>query len=233
MRVMETTVYRFDELSDRAKERARDWFREGALDYDWWDSIYEDAATCGEILGINLRQKPVKTMGGSTRYEPAIYFSGFYTQGAGARMEADYEYPKGKDKSPAWRIKDHAPPKWIDKQTGEEQHNKGNAELARIADALQDIQRRNFYGISARVRFGHGHGEHEMNTTVEVFKTINGDDREVDQDTDEAVRELMRDFMRWIYRQLEAEYEYRMSDEAVDEDIRANEYEFEEDGSRA
>lgn len=39
--------------------------------------------------------------------------------------------------------------------------------------------------------------------------------------------------MRWIYRSLEAEYEYRQSDAVVDEDIRANEYEFTEGGERA
>jgi hypothetical protein len=43
MRKVETRLYQFDELSDEAKERAREWYRNGALDYDWWDSTYEDA----------------------------------------------------------------------------------------------------------------------------------------------------------------------------------------------
>lgn len=47
MKIIQTTVYTFDELSDKAKEKARDWYREGALDYDWWDSVYEDAANIG------------------------------------------------------------------------------------------------------------------------------------------------------------------------------------------
>ena len=34
------TVYKFDELSDDAKEKARGWFRDGALDYEWWDDEY-------------------------------------------------------------------------------------------------------------------------------------------------------------------------------------------------
>lgn len=37
-------TYSFNELSDSAKESARDWYRQGALDYDWWDSVYEDAS---------------------------------------------------------------------------------------------------------------------------------------------------------------------------------------------
>ena len=47
--------YKFEELSPKAKEKARDWFREGALDYDWWDSTYEDAASIGlKITGFDL-----------------------------------------------------------------------------------------------------------------------------------------------------------------------------------
>ncbi len=41
-----TTVYQFDELSDKAKECAREWYRNGALDYEWWE-IRIDAAQVG------------------------------------------------------------------------------------------------------------------------------------------------------------------------------------------
>ena len=44
------TVFQFSELSERAKERARDWFRQGALDYEWWDSVFEDAKTVGIVI---------------------------------------------------------------------------------------------------------------------------------------------------------------------------------------
>ena len=55
MRVKETTVYQFDELNEKAKEHARDWYRQGALDYDWWEFTYEDASTIGlEITGFDL-----------------------------------------------------------------------------------------------------------------------------------------------------------------------------------
>ena len=39
MKTVETNVFTFDELTDRAKEKARAWYREGALDYEWYDSI--------------------------------------------------------------------------------------------------------------------------------------------------------------------------------------------------
>lgn len=56
-RKVESTVYKFEELSPRAKERARDWYRQGALDYDWWDSVYEDAGRIGlKITGFDLNR---------------------------------------------------------------------------------------------------------------------------------------------------------------------------------
>lgn len=55
MKTIKTTVYEFDELSDAAKEKARDWYREHALDYDWWESTYEDAERVGlKITGFDL-----------------------------------------------------------------------------------------------------------------------------------------------------------------------------------
>ena len=49
MRVQVDTynVYQFSELSEQAKEGARQWYREGALDHDWWDHVYEDAKDIG------------------------------------------------------------------------------------------------------------------------------------------------------------------------------------------
>ncbi len=52
------TSYKFSELSDAAKEQAREWFRRGALDYQWWDSIYSDAAEIGlKITGFDLGRR--------------------------------------------------------------------------------------------------------------------------------------------------------------------------------
>ena len=53
----ETTVrelYQFDELDEKAKDRARDWLRElKAQDFDH-EYLYEDAERVCTILGITL-----------------------------------------------------------------------------------------------------------------------------------------------------------------------------------
>src|SRR3954466_15035963 len=100
------TLYKFGELSEDAKEKARQWYRE-ADDGDnfWSESVIEDAATIADLMGIDLRQRPVKLMNGGTRYEPAIYWSGFWTQGSGACFEGTYTYKKGSAKA----VRDYAP----------------------------------------------------------------------------------------------------------------------------
>jgi hypothetical protein len=48
----------------------------------------------------------------------------------------------------------------------------------------------------------------------------------------ETAKEALRDLMQWLYDSLEREYDTTQADEQVDESIRCNEYEFDEDGDR-
>lgn len=55
MRVIEIKAYTFDELSDDAKKRAISKLSNINVDYDWWESTYEDAAQIGlKIKGFGL-----------------------------------------------------------------------------------------------------------------------------------------------------------------------------------
>jgi len=219
------TVYQFDELSDRAKERARDWYRQGMETSDYAESVIEDAARMADLLGINLRGRVARLLGGGTRMEPEVYWSGFSHQGQGACFVGSYHYRKGSARA----IAAEAPSDWTDRETGKRIENKSNAELNRIAAELADLQRAHFYRLSANVSPRGGNDCHEMSVSIDVFDGEN----DADDETADAMRELLRDFMRWIYRSLESEYEYQMSDAQVDESLRANEYEFDEDGDRA
>lgn len=213
MRTIETrnTVYQYDELTDEAKERAREWYRRACDGDDYWqESVIEDAETCAKILGIEIDQRQVKRMDGKYNEHPKIWFSGFSSQGDGACFEGRYQYRKGAAKA----IRQHA----------------GDPELWAIADALQDAQRGVLY--SARARMQHsGHYVHSGCMAVSVECERGGD--EARGEAESVIEQCMRDFADWIYKQLETEYDYQNSDEQVDEMIRANEYEFEEDGTRA
>ena len=212
MRVVETNVFQYDELDDRAKERAREWYSRHVFEDSCdWEFVYEDAAEVADILGIDLRQRRVQLMGGGHRYEPSIYFSGFWSQGDGACFEGTYRYAKGATK----KIREYAPQ---------------DKELHRIADELQAVQRKHFYHLIASMNHT-GHYRHSGCMSVEVEHTEDAY-RDIG-DAEDDIRQLMRDFADWIYDRLESEYDYQTSDEAVEEAIRANEYEFDEEGERA
>ncbi|EYR77556.1 hypothetical protein SHLA_47c000060 [Shinella sp. DD12] len=88
--VIETTVYKFEELSVRARETARAWYREGGFDYEWYEFVFEDFGRICECLGVRLKTSPVHLVGGGTRDEPRIHFTGFWSQGDGASFQALY-----------------------------------------------------------------------------------------------------------------------------------------------
>lgn len=85
MQTKQITVYDIEELTGKARERALDWLREG-LDYDWWDSAFEDAQKCASILGIEIGD---------------IYFS----MDDGACFNGRFSYAKGWKKA----LKAYAP----------------------------------------------------------------------------------------------------------------------------
>lgn len=200
MRTIETTLYTYSELTPEAQERARDWYRDGNIDYDWFDAVYEMALDAGKIIGIDLDTR-------GKNKTPEIRFSGFCSQGDGASFVGHYEYRKGASK--AIRAE-------FTSASG----------LWEIADRLQSIQRKQFYKIYARISYGYRSNfySHSHTMAIDVFHYDTGNCP--DADTENEIQDCMRDFADWIYDSLEKEYEYLQSDDTVAESIIANEYEF-------
>jgi hypothetical protein len=197
MKTKTVNLYAFDELSDKAKARARQWWREGGFDYEWWDSTEDDARQIAALMGLEIDE---------------LMFRGFWSQGDGASFTGRYSYAKGSVKA----VKDYAPQ---------------DTRLHKIAESLQAIQRKNLYGLSANVTRGHNSNFYRHENTMYIQVETRAGDWANDE-AQEAVSEALKDFARWYYRQLEKEYDYLNSDEAVDESIRANEYTFTETGKR-
>jgi hypothetical protein len=206
-----TTVYQFPELSDAAKDKARSWYRELGPHDDWWDAVYDDFERICDILGISLKTRPVRLMGGGTRQKPCIWFSGFSSQGDGASFEAAVKHSKGATRE----IRFYAP--------------KDNA-LHGIADRLQGVQQQNLYQLCADVTH-RGRYYHEYSMSIEVERD-SPTGQAPTEGSEETVVEALRDLARWLYRQLQAEYDHLTSDEAIEEGIIANEYTFTEAGRR-
>lgn len=69
-KTVEITLYSFDELNDKAKEKARNYYCENWMHDDWWDSTYAFMKEEGEHKhGFRVDD---------------IRFSGFWSQGDGA-----------------------------------------------------------------------------------------------------------------------------------------------------
>lgn len=209
--IIETVVYRINELDEGARDKARDWYRQHGFDYDWYDFIFSDFEEICRILGITLKSSPMRRVGGTTRDDPHIFFRGFSSQGDGACFEGSYAYaPRARAD-----IRVHAPQ---------------DAELHGIADCLQDVQRRNFYQLNAGIRHsGHYYHDHSMEIAVDRNSPIS---EHPSGDAEGIVVEAMRALARWLYRQLEREYERMSSDEVIDATLRANDYTFTVTGRR-
>ena len=72
-------TFSYNELSEAAKEKAREWYRN--FDVDFFDDfILEDYKEIAKAFGL---------------YIDNIYYSGFYSQGDGASFTGSYRYNKG------------------------------------------------------------------------------------------------------------------------------------------
>ena len=208
MKTRTINIYRFDELSDEAKQTAIDsncsW---NVQDFEWWDSSYESFAEAAELFGLDIRQTRKSLSRGCFRYDPTIYFSGFASQGDGACFEGVYAYKKG-----ALNATKQAFP--------------ADSELLRIVRDIQALQQRNFYQLTAAAKH-RGCYNHSGCMDITVSRA---DGKSFSDDDEESLKQLMRDFADWIYSGLEEEHDYLTSDEAVAESLRANEVEFTVDG---
>ena len=203
MREITTKVYTYDELNEKAQEKAREWYREGAFDYEWYEFTIEEFVNIGNMLGI--------TFDGEGTNRLRVHFSGFYSQGDGASFAGSWEYQG----NAVCQIREYAPT---------------NTELHEIAESLHQIAVRyeqsedyeEDYPLAANIAQS-GRYPHELSMRCD------SDSGELDDDLLEQFRYLAQ----WLYSRLENQWEDMNSDEAVEESIRANEYEFSENGGIA
>ncbi|EFC4405719.1 antitoxin of toxin-antitoxin stability system [Escherichia coli] len=204
-RIITTTVYTLNELSATAREKARDGYRQHHADSNWYENVYEDFRAVCEIIGIVLRQRVIRLSNGRFMEEPCIWFSGFCSQGDGACFEGRWHWQP----ATARRIREYAPQ---------------DRELHRIADTLQAVQKHNFRQLQAEIRH-RGHDCHPYSMDITVTRDSPTGQAMTD-DAETVVRDALRDLAFWLYSQLENEYDWLTSDDAVDEALLINGYTF-------
>lgn len=205
--IEEKTEFKFSELSESAKDTARDANRDWNVHYDWWDYVYEDAVRMAAILGIEISH----TVGGPRRPPTVdISFSGFCSQGDGASFTGRYNFA-------------HDAVTRMKAETADET-------LIRFAEELAVLQvtAKLKYGhlVYARIESGNSHYSHSGTMRCEVF--VDDPIDVVILDDESPWLDIFRSFADWIYANLEAEYEHLTSDEVIDEHLA--DLTFDEDG---
>lgn len=209
-RTVKITAYTYDELSPAAQAKARDWYRRASEGDNYFaEAVIEDAVRMAEIIGIEIHDHPVRLMNNTTRRDPSIWWSLGYTQSDGVWIEATiHPAPYGNVK-----IREEAPE---------------DTALHQIADRLQAVQGE--YGDHLHITVKDS-DRGPMDLDVELERA-DETGLEVTAETYKELREIVRAFSRWIYDGLRREYEYQNSDDAIAENIRANDYTFYQDGAR-
>lgn len=205
--VEEKTEFKFEELSERAKQKAREEYTSGDYPgYDWWGNVYEDAVRIGQMLGIEIGTTTHVSTKGRNYTTINIWFCGFSSQGDGACFDGDYRYAPDAAKH-------------IDQETNDE-------ELLRIAKelTLMHVTQR-LQGLEYFTAAIHAERNNSIRTEIRDW----GVD-EVGEPDEKAFAQLMQDFADWIYARLEEENDYLYSDEYVDERLSENDCVFDESG---
>lgn len=202
MKTIQTNVYTFDELNDAAKKKAREWYRENGIDYEWYEFVYSDAKAIAALMGVDITR---------------IFFRGFWSQGDGACFESAFAYKKGCVKN----VKAYAP--------GDEALHAIATDWQALQKAngykLQGTTKhQGNYSHSGCTRITASNGVYEFDTDDSYVR----DNKEAGA---EAAR-ILRRLMDWIYKRLKAEYDYITDDAQIDEAIISNEYTFTETGKR-
>ena len=90
MREMTTMVYSFNELSEAAKERALNAFRDINVEFNWWEDSYNAIRTVGKLLGLDIDR---------INFDADLYciFNADYEYVRGAAKAVKAEFPQNTD----------------------------------------------------------------------------------------------------------------------------------------
>lgn len=193
MKTININLYRLDELSSEAQERALEKNRDINAHQDWHEFTIDKWKERLEELGFS---------------NPDISFSGFSSQGDGASFTATINFHT---------LLNHL--------------IMCNIDPALCDVALRFAENNQLSGSILRLD---RHYSHEKTVVVSLELDYFHDPRKIWRDKEleltNTVQIYAREIMRKIYKELEAEYEYLTSDEAVKESLIINEYDFTAEG---
>lgn len=205
MKQITITLYKFNELSEVAKKKAIEHFSNINVDYNWWDSVYENFHSLAALFGITVDLK--KT-----------YFTGFYSQGDGSSYTAEIDVLKLINclKNNSWK---EDTPKEDFMQVDIDKRVLGLIEkgLIEISASVKPVNRETNIDVSY--------------SAVYTFYRNKVDNIENELDKLETlVQSVCKRLNKILFVNLRDDYDYLTSEKAIEETIITNEYDFTEAG---
>ena len=235
--IKEITVYRFEELEGKAKDKARQWLVEAATDHDWYESVYDLAKEDGAKRGFEIED---------------IRFSGFWSQGDGASWTGTVS---------VWRFIEWA----LDQGENSPQFRRIGDDRHRylcFVELMKDgwiephvnIVRTSYHYVHENtvrpengIEWAHLESEMGLDSDVQHESTLRSegvlkgasvvgvaegiDIKSLVPEVDELITEEVRDFCQEIYKMLEKEYDALTEDESLQELADSNDWRFDAAGN--
>ena len=206
-RTKETTLYRFEELSEGAQEKAMERLWDINVDHEWWEGTTEDIGNFGEASGLGC------TYGKEFDIDRRAYvhITGccvMFSTLLANKDKAEYEYPN---------IYAEALCPFLGQFSPRDCRNLARLERTGDLGYLSGETSTERRGIRMDIDCYQGGKGYPRITALLDRLTA-------------AWEEFLRDLEHAYLCMLRREYEYQTSAEAIRESIIANEYEFMEDG---
>lgn len=207
-----------EEVKQAAIEKHRYFFVE---DNDWADCIIADFISDMAEKGIDVDMNYHNGRQGNQYAVPAVYWSGFSSQGDGACFEGSVSdlilflnSHFGENSYPTIRLLEQigGGVNITSKQSGHYCH----CYSCSISLEAEDWERCHDYD--------------EDDLRLKVLEVLMANHESECNDLEEAAQDAFRDHMKDLYRTLEKDYYYRTSDEGVSEGLDAGDHEIDEDG---
>lgn len=213
-RVIEQLVYKYNELSERAKENVHTWYREHCMNHDWYEYTIDDLKSQGVEKGFDVDD---------------ISFSGFYSYSDWASWSGSIRIvdfldahltPERPDYARYLILRDLLDDDWVQHRVSVS-NNRRHGHVTYV-DGPDD------YTYRAEEHDLLTHGMFKGANVCNIGKEIDIDD--LLSSLTEWMQEEANDFVRQCFKQLQEEYEWLVSPEQIAETCEANEWEFTEGG---
>lgn len=193
MRIIEKKVYTFDELDERAKEKAREWMRDG-YDYSWTGEVRDTLKAFESAFPVTAKD---------WQYGPGDY-----------QVTARYTGDDNAEELTGLRLRTYLINNYGRILTTAKTIRKGWQGKSRKSKCQKEDNACPFTGVCF-----------DESALAPIRKFIKKPDNS-------TFSELLAECLDSLFADASNDWEYQLSDEAIDETILANGYEFDEDGNR-